>query len=142
MRHAEHVPHRRKADPITVAGHEAQEGMRYYMRKCQITLKLEMFGDQALDRHRETIELYADANTPHEALSAALYELLGALQAQGHKLPGFGVRQHTCTSTAAEFKEEKKNEVRKPRKAEQEQHRQELWEPSDRCRASGTEQEE
>ena len=72
-----------------------------------------------------------DANTPHEALSAALYELLGALQQQGHKLPGFGVRQHTSTPSAAGLTEEQKKEIRKQRKAEQEQRERELWEAFD-----------
>lgn len=106
------------------------------MRKCQITFKLEMFGDQAWDGYHETIGLYADADTPHEALPAALYELLGALQAQGHKLPGFGVRQHTSTPSAAGLTEEQKNEIRKQRKAEREQYERELREAVDRRRAA------
>lgn len=101
------------------------------MRKCQITIKMELFGNQAWDGNHETIGVYADANTPHEALSAALYELLGALQQQGHKLPGFGVRQHTSTPSAAGLTEEQKKEIRKQRKAEQEQRERELWEAFD-----------
>lgn len=58
------------------------------MRKCQITIKMELFGNQTWDGNHETIGVYADANTPHEALSAALYELLGALQQQGPSCPG------------------------------------------------------
>lgn len=112
------------------------------MRKCQITIKLDMFGDQAWDGHHETIGLYADADTSHEALSAALYELLGALQVQGHKLPSFGVRQHTSTPSAAGLTEEQKNEIRKQRKGEREQCEKELWEVFDRRCASETEQEE
>lgn len=57
------------------------------MRLAQITIKLELFGDQAWDGNHETIGVYADADTPHEALSAALYQLLGAFQQQGHKRP-------------------------------------------------------
>ena len=50
------------------------------MRKCQITIKLDMFGDQAWDGHHEAIGLYADANTPYEALSAAICDLPGAFR--------------------------------------------------------------
>ena len=106
------------------------------MRKCQITIKMELFGDQAWDGKHETIGVYADTNTPYEALSAALYELLGALQEQGHKLSGFGCREYRCTPTAAGLTEEQKNEIRKQRKAEQEQHEREMWEAFDKQNAA------
>lgn len=106
------------------------------MRLAQITIKLELFGDQAWDGHHEEIGVYSDADTPHEALSAALYQLLGALQQQGHKLPGFGVRQHTCKPSAAGLTEDQKNEIRKQRQAEQDQREQELWEAFDQHNAA------
>lgn len=112
------------------------------MRKCQIAIKLDMFGDQAWDGYHETIGLYADANTPYEAMSAALCELLDALRQQGHQVPEFGVRQHMSTPLAAGLAEEQKNESRKQSKAEQEQYEREIWETFDRHRAAETEQEE
>lgn len=77
----------------------------------------------------------SDANTLHEALSAALYELLGALQEQGHKLSGFGCREHRSTPSAAGLTKEQKNEIRKQRKAEREQHEWEMWAELDKLRA-------
>lgn len=78
------------------------------MRNALITIKLDLFGYLSWDGHHEEIRVYVDANDPHEALSAALYQLLGALQQQGHKLPGLGVRQHTSTPSAAGLTEEQK----------------------------------
>ncbi len=98
------------------------------MRLAQITIKLELFGDQAWDGNHETIGVYADADTPHEALSAALYQLLGAYQQQGHKLPGFGCRHHRSEPAAAGLTEEEKNEVRRQRKEENDQKRRAIWE--------------
>lgn len=101
------------------------------MRKVQITIKMDLFGDQSWDGHHEKVGVYADANTPHEALSAALYELLGALQEQGHKLPGFGCRHHKCDPAASGLTEEEKNAVREQRRAETEQKRRQFWETYD-----------
>lgn len=96
------------------------------MRSAQITMKLELFGEQAWDGHHETITVYADANTPHEALNAATFELLDALQQQGHKLPDFGRREHSSTPSAAGLTEEQKNEARKQRNEAEEQRRNEF----------------
>ena len=98
------------------------------MRLAQITIKLELFGDQAWDGNHETIGVYADADTPHEALSAALYQLLGAFQQQGHKLPDFGCRHHRSEPSAAGLTEEQKNEARRQRKEENDQKRRAIWE--------------
>ena len=106
------------------------------MRLAQITIKLELFGDQAWDGNHETIGVYADADTPHEALSAALYQLLGAFQQQGHALPGFGCRNHISEPSAVGLTEEQRQEVRKQRQAEQAQRERELWEAFDAQRAA------
>lgn len=65
------------------------------MRKAQISIKLELFGDQATNGHSEEIIVYADSNNVYETINAALFELLGTLQQQGHRLPSFGVREHS-----------------------------------------------
>lgn len=113
------------------------------MRNAQITIKMDLFGDQAWDGHHEEIGLYADANSPYEAICAAFTELMGALIAQGHKFPSPGYRSHRCVPSAAGLTEEQKNEIRKQRNAEQQQREQEMWEAIDRCRAAeATTQEE
>ncbi len=104
------------------------------MRNAQITIKLEMTNDQAWNGHHETISVYADASTPHEALCAATYELLAALQEQGHDLPGFGVREHSCKPDAAGLTEEQKAEIRKQNEEMMEHRRQQLWENFDKRR--------
>lgn len=43
------------------------------MRNAQITIKLDLFGELSWDGQHEEIGIYADADNPHEALSAALY---------------------------------------------------------------------
>ena len=106
------------------------------MRKAQITVKLDLFGDLAWDGHHEEIGVYADAQTPHEALAAALYELLGALRIQGHPLPGFGCREHRCTPSAAGLTEEQKAEIRNQRREERERQETELWEYFDSQKAA------
>lgn len=105
------------------------------MRNAQITIKMELLGKQAWDDNHETIGVYADADTPHEALSAALYQLLGAFQQQGHKLPGFGCRNHRSEPSAVGLTEEQRQEVRKQRQAEQAQRERELWEEFDQQNA-------
>ena len=64
------------------------------MRNAQITIRMELFGDQAMDGKHEVIGLYADANTTCEAICAAFTELMGALIAQGHAIPSVGYRSH------------------------------------------------
>ena len=65
------------------------------MRKAQISIKMELVGDQAANGHIEEIRVYADANSIFEAICSGFYELLGALQKQGHDLPSFGRREHS-----------------------------------------------
>lgn len=65
------------------------------MRKAQISIRMELFGDQAANGHSEVITVYADSNNCYETINAGLFELLSALQQQGHKLPSFGVREHS-----------------------------------------------
>ena len=64
------------------------------MRKVQISIKMELFDDQAADGRHKKITVYADANDVYEAICATLYELIHSLQQQGRKLPACGVRQH------------------------------------------------
>lgn len=71
------------------------------MRKCQITIKLQLVGDQAKNGPIENVVVYADADSPFEATCAGFYELLSALQKQGHDLPGFGRREHRIISDTA-----------------------------------------
>lgn len=107
------------------------------MRNAQITIKMELFNDQAWDGNREEIGLYADADTPYEAICAAFTELMGALLAQGHKFPSPGYRSHQCKPSAAGLSPEQIEEVRKQRQAEREQHERELWEAFDKQNAAG-----
>lgn len=65
------------------------------MRKAQISIRMELFGDQAANGHSEIINVYADSNNCYETINAALFELLGTLQQQGHRLPSFGVCEHS-----------------------------------------------
>jgi len=50
------------------------------MRLVQVSIKVERFGEQAPDGKRHHLNIYADANNPYEALCAAFYEALNALQ--------------------------------------------------------------
>lgn len=50
------------------------------MRKAQISIKLELFGDQTANGHSEEIIVYADANNVYETINAGFYELLTATQ--------------------------------------------------------------
>ena len=49
------------------------------MRKAQISITMELFGDQASNGHVEKITVYADSNNPYETLCAGVQELLSAL---------------------------------------------------------------
>jgi len=68
------------------------------MRKCQITINLQMVGDQAQNGSSEGIVVYADADTVFEAICTGYYELFNALHEQGRELPGFGRREHRIIS--------------------------------------------
>lgn len=50
------------------------------MRKIQINIKMDMFGDQAADGKQDTIYVYADANNKSEAICAAFQELMNTLE--------------------------------------------------------------
>ena len=65
------------------------------MRKAQISIVMELFGDQAANGHAEKVTVYADASTPYEAISAGFHELMLALQEGKRRLPSFGVREHS-----------------------------------------------
>ena len=65
------------------------------MRKAQISMHMELFGGQAANGHSEVITVYADSNNVYETINAGLFELLGALQQHGRRLPSFGVREHS-----------------------------------------------
>ena len=64
------------------------------MRKAQITICMEIFGDQAANGRSEEINVYADSDNVYETINAALYELLGTLQQHGRRLPSYGDRVH------------------------------------------------
>ena len=64
------------------------------MRKVQISIKMELFGDQASDGKYEKINVYADANNVWEAIVAGFHEVVDTLKAHGRKLPIFGAKEH------------------------------------------------
>lgn len=64
------------------------------MRKVQINIKMELFGDQAVNEHSEKIEVFADGSAPWEVVCAGFEELIIALKEKGRTLPAFGVREH------------------------------------------------
>ena len=61
------------------------------MRKVQVSIQVERFGDQAPNGKRDALVVYADANNPYEAVCAALYETLDIIKKHSG-LPGFGRR--------------------------------------------------
>jgi hypothetical protein len=61
------------------------------MRKVQVTIKIERFDETAPDGKHQEITVYADANNTCEAICAAFYEALDAIQAF-ENLPSFGRR--------------------------------------------------
>lgn len=67
------------------------------MRKNQITIQVERFGDQVPERLRKQgadhirFGVYCDSNNIYEALSGAFYQVLEELQ-KDEKLPSFGDR--------------------------------------------------
>lgn len=66
------------------------------MRNAQISIELSLTNDQAWNGHQEKIRVYADSNSAFETVCAGFWELLTALQEQGHEMPGFGRREHRC----------------------------------------------
>lgn len=64
------------------------------MRKVQISIKMELFDDQANDGKHEQVSVYADANNVWEAIVAGFHELVESLKDHGHKLPIFGAKEH------------------------------------------------
>ena len=64
------------------------------MRKVQISIKMELFGDQASDGKYEKINVYADANNVWEAIIAGFHEVVDTLKAHGRELPIFGRKEH------------------------------------------------
>jgi hypothetical protein len=64
------------------------------MRKVQISIKMELFDDQASDSKHEQISVYDDSNNVWETIVAGFHELIEALKAHGRKLPSFGANEH------------------------------------------------
>lgn len=68
------------------------------MRKNQITIKVERFGDQVPERLRELgnksmrFNVYCDSNNIYEALAGAYAQVLDELQ-KDVDLPSFGARE-------------------------------------------------
>lgn len=60
------------------------------MRKNQISIKIQRFGDEAPNGRGQTINIYADSNNIWEALAAA-NNLAATAITQTDKLPNFGV---------------------------------------------------
>lgn len=64
------------------------------MRAAQITIKLELVGDQAQDGKHEVVNVYADSNNLWETICMGFHELVEALKEHGRKLPSFGAKEH------------------------------------------------
>lgn len=64
------------------------------MRKVQISIKMELFDDQASDGKYEKINVYADSNNVWETIVAGFHEVVEALKAHGRALPIFGAKEH------------------------------------------------
>ena len=64
------------------------------MRKVQISIKMELFDDQASDGKYEKINVYADSNNVWETIVAGFHEVVEALKAHGRVLPIFGAKEH------------------------------------------------
>lgn len=63
------------------------------MRKNQVTIHMERFGDQVPKNYpldMQTIDIYVDSNNIYEALSKAYAEAINQL-AKYEKIPAFGV---------------------------------------------------
>lgn len=70
------------------------------MRKVQISMEIQIFGDKANKNFEgyEPIKVYADSNDVYEALCSSFFEALVALQENGHHLPKLGDRSHIPTN--------------------------------------------
>ena len=62
------------------------------MRTVQVSINIQRFGKNAPDGKQQTLKIYADANNEYEALCAAFYEALDAIQSTDGYLPSFGRR--------------------------------------------------
>ena len=62
------------------------------MRTVQVSINIQRFGPNAPDGKRQELNIYADANNEYEALCAAFYEALDAIQSTDGYLPSFGRR--------------------------------------------------
>jgi len=62
------------------------------MRTVQVSINIERFGPSAPNGKRQKLNIYADANNEYEALCAAFYEALDAIQSTDGYLPSFGRR--------------------------------------------------
>ena len=62
------------------------------MRTVQVSIKIQRFGPNAPNGKEQNLTVYADANNEYEALCAAFYEALDAIQATDNYLPSFGRR--------------------------------------------------
>ena len=67
------------------------------MRRNQVTIKIERFGDQAPENANghQIISVYADANNVYEALAAAYAETIAAIE-EDFALPSMGDRSHSA----------------------------------------------
>ncbi|MCU5043201.1 hypothetical protein PDQ31_27505 [Bacillus cereus] len=64
------------------------------MRKNQVSIVIERFGDEAKNgQSKQTIRVYCDSNNIWEALTGACYEAVGEV-IKGKNLPSFGRREH------------------------------------------------
>lgn len=70
------------------------------MRRNQVTIKIERFGEEASNNHHQIIEVYADSNNIWEALAAANKEATNIIE-KNTKLTYFG----TVCSSSEEIKE-------------------------------------
>ena len=62
------------------------------MRRVQIGIKIQRFGENAPDGKEQTLNVYADGSNEYETLCAAFYEALESLQATDGSIPSFGRR--------------------------------------------------
>ena len=57
------------------------------MRKVQITIRMDMVEDQAVDGKVETVKVYADSDNVWETIVMGFHELVEALKAHGRQIP-------------------------------------------------------
>ena len=92
------------------------------MRKVQVSIKIEIFGDAAEAQWDgyEPISVYADSNNVYEALCAAFDETLTILKENGRELPSFGCKEHTPTKELIDRKQRMKLIAQKNEKGQKE----------------------